>query len=106
MYGWSDLGAYGEWAYFPGFGYGWAPFASMGWAPYSMGMWSWYPGMGYTWISGEPWGWAPYHFGSWSFSMASAGSGCPRDRRNSPLPWSVGIRGPDGWAGLPEACVA
>src|ERR1035438_7303417 len=68
MYGWSDLGAYGEWGYFPGFGYGWSPFASMGWAPYSMGMWSWYPGMGYTWISGEPWGWAPYHFGSWNFS--------------------------------------
>ena len=68
MYGWSDLGAYGEWAYFPGFGYGWSPFASMGWAPYSMGMWSWYPGMGYTWISGEPWGWTPYHYGSWNFS--------------------------------------
>ena len=68
MYGWSDLGAYGEWGYFDGFGYGWAPFASAGWTPYSMGMWSWYPGMGYTWISAEPWGWMPYHFGNWSFS--------------------------------------
>ncbi len=70
VYGWSDLGTYGEWAMFPGFGYGWSPFAPMGWAPYSMGMWNWYPGMGYTWISGEPWGWLPYHYGLWNFSPA------------------------------------
>jgi hypothetical protein len=68
VYGWSDLDAYGEWAMFPGFGYGWSPFAPMGWAPYSMGMWGWYPGMGYTWIAGEPWGWLPYHYGMWNFS--------------------------------------
>ena len=68
VYGWSDLDTYGEWAMFPGFGYGWSPFAPMGWAPYSMGMWGWYPGMGYTWISSEPWGWLPYHYGSWNLS--------------------------------------
>jgi hypothetical protein len=68
MYGWSDLDAYGEWGYFPGFGYGWSPFASMGWAPYTAGMWSFYPGMGYTWIGGEPWGWLPYHYGAWNYS--------------------------------------
>ncbi len=68
LYGWSDLDAYGEWGFFPGFGYGWSPFASMGWSPFSMGMWSWYPGMGYTWIGGEPWGWLPYHYGSWNFA--------------------------------------
>jgi hypothetical protein len=68
LYGWSDLNAYGEWGYFPGFGYGWSPFASAGWSPYGMGMWSWYPGMGYAWISGEPWGWLPYHYGNWNFS--------------------------------------
>jgi hypothetical protein len=68
MFGWSDLGAYGEWGFFPGFGYGWSPYVSAGWSPYSMGMWSWYPGMGYTWIGGEPWGWLPYHYGSWDFS--------------------------------------
>jgi hypothetical protein len=68
IYGWSDLDTYGEWAMFPGFGYGWSPFAPMGWAPYSMGMWNWYSGMGYTWISGEPWGWLPYHYGTWNFS--------------------------------------
>ncbi len=68
LYGWSDLDAYGEWGYFPGFGYGWSPFAGAGWSPYSMGMWSWYPGMGYSWIAGEPWGWLPYHYGNWNFS--------------------------------------
>ena len=68
LYGWSDLDIYGEWAMFPGFGYGWSPFAPMGWAPYTMGMWGWYPGMGYTWISAEPWGWLPYHYGLWNFS--------------------------------------
>lgn len=67
-YGWSDLDAYGEWGFFPGFGYGWSPYVSAGWSPYSMGMWSWYSGMGYAWISSEPWGWLPYHYGSWGFS--------------------------------------
>jgi hypothetical protein len=68
VYGWSDLDAYGEWAMIPGYGYGWSPYASMGWAPYTMGMWNWYPGMGYTWIGAEPWGWLPYHYGMWNYS--------------------------------------
>jgi hypothetical protein len=68
LYGYSDLNAYGEWGYFPGFGYGWSPYVSAGWSPYSMGMWNMYPGMGYTWTSSEPWGWLPYHYGSWGFS--------------------------------------
>ena len=67
LYGWSDLDAYGEWAMYPGFGYGWSPFAAMGWSPYTLGMWGWYPGLGNTWISGEPWGWLPYHYGMWNF---------------------------------------
>ncbi|MGH9470163.1 MAG: DUF6600 domain-containing protein [Terriglobia bacterium] len=68
MYGWSDLDEYGEWAYFPGYGYGWSPFAPAGWMPYSMGQWSFYPSLGYTWISGEPWGWLPFHTGLWNYS--------------------------------------
>lgn len=67
LYGWSDLDRYGEWAFVPGFGYGWAPYASLGWAPFTMGMWNWYPRFGWTWISGEPWGWLPYHYGLWNF---------------------------------------
>ncbi|MBZ5516649.1 MAG: FecR family protein [Acidobacteriia bacterium] len=67
IYGWGDLGAYGDWAFFPGYGYGWAPYAAMGWSPYTFGMWDWYPSFGWTWISGEPWGWLPYHYGLWNY---------------------------------------
>ena len=70
MFGWDDLFVYGEWAWFPGFGYGWSPYASLGWSPYSLGMWSYYPNWGYTWISGEPWGWLPFHYGYWNYSAA------------------------------------
>lgn len=66
-YGWSDLNTYGEWARIPGYGYGWAPYAALGWTPFSMGMWSYYPSFGMTWISSEPWGWLPYHCGMWDF---------------------------------------
>jgi FecR protein len=65
--GWSDLDQYGEWAFFPGYGYGWSPFEPMGWSPFSMGQWSSYSGFGPTWISAEPWGWLPYHYGFWSY---------------------------------------
>jgi hypothetical protein len=68
LYGWDDLDVYGEWGNFPGYGYGWAPYAPLGWSPYSSGMWGWYPGWGNTWISGEPWGWLPYHYGFWNFN--------------------------------------
>jgi len=68
LYGWSDLGTYGEWAFIPGVGYGWAPYAPSGWSPYSLGMWANYPGYGMTWISAEPWGWLPYHCGLWDFA--------------------------------------
>jgi hypothetical protein len=98
LYGWSDLDVYGEWAYFPGFGYGWSPFASAGWSPYSMGMWNWYPGMGYTWISGEPWGWLPYHYGNWGFSSGFGWFWMPGSMGN----WSPALvswySGP-GWIG-------
>ncbi len=46
MYGWDDLDAYGDWGYFPGYGYGWAPYQAPGWSPYAAGNWSWYPGQG------------------------------------------------------------
>ncbi|MGH9433229.1 MAG: DUF6600 domain-containing protein [Terriglobia bacterium] len=70
MYGWSDLGTYGDWAYYPGYGYGWAPYEPMGWSPYSTGMWGFYPSFGYTWISGQPWGWLPFHYGLWNFDSS------------------------------------
>ncbi|HUY13475.1 MAG TPA: FecR family protein [Terriglobia bacterium] len=85
MYGWSDLGTYGDWSYYPGYGYGWAPYEGMGWSPYSMGMMGVYPGMGYTWISGEPWGWLPYHYGLWNFDSGMGWF------------WSPGLMG-GGWS--------
>jgi hypothetical protein len=68
LYGWGDLGEYGNWSYVPGWGYGWMPtLVGSGWVPFSLGSWCWYPGWGYTWISAEPWGWLPYHYGGWEF---------------------------------------
>jgi hypothetical protein len=99
LYGWSDLNAYGEWGFFPGFGYGWSPFASAGWSPYSMGMWSWYPGMGYTWISGEPWGWMPYHYGNWNFSPGFGWFWMMGDYNASWSPALVSWYSGPGWIG-------
>lgn len=98
MYGWDDLDAYGDWGYFPGYGYGWAPYEGAGWSPYAAGMWSWYPGWGYTWISGEPWGWLPFHYGFWNFDAAMGWFWMP----NSFAAWNPALvnwySGP-GWIG-------
>jgi uncharacterized protein DUF6600/FecR-like protein len=98
LYGWDDLDAFGDWGYFPGFGYGWAPYEPAGWSPYAAGMWSWYPGWGYTWISGEPWGWLPFHYGFWNFNPAMGWFWMP----NSFAAWSPALvnwySGP-GWIG-------
>jgi hypothetical protein len=102
VYGWSDLDAYGEWAMIPGFGYGWSPYAAMGWAPYTVGMWNWYPGLGYTWIAGEPWGWMPYHYGLWNYSAEFGWFWMPGDFGSwSPalVTWYTGP-GWIGWAPL------
>jgi len=93
MFGWDDLDAYGDWGYFPGFGYGWAPYQAAGWSPYAAGNWSWYPGLGYTWISGEPWGWLPFHFDpamGWFWMADSFGEWSP-----ALVNWYAG----DGWIG-------
>jgi hypothetical protein len=98
LYGWDDLDAYGDWGYFPGYGYGWAPYQAAGWSPYSAGMWSWYPGWGYTWISGEPWGWLPFHYGFWNFNPAMGWFWMP----NSFAAWSpalVNWYSGTGWIG-------
>ncbi|HEX5482138.1 MAG TPA: FecR family protein, partial [Terriglobia bacterium] len=101
VYGWSDLDTYGEWAYFPGFGYGWSPFVPAGWAPFSAGQWSWYSGLGYTWISSEPWGWLPFHYGFWNYAPGFGYFWMPPSHFNA---WNPGIvswySGPGyvGWA--------
>src|SRR6185312_13504409 len=67
-YGMSDLTAYGNYFYVPGYGNMWRPAsAGMGWDPFADGYWVLYPGFGYTFVSGYPWGWAPYRYGSWQF---------------------------------------
>ena len=68
VYGQSDLNAYGNYFYVPGYGYMWRPYsAGLGWDPFADGYWISYPGFGYTFVSGYPWGWAPYRYGSWQF---------------------------------------
>jgi hypothetical protein len=67
-YGLSDLNAYGNYFYVPGYGYMWRPASvGLGWDPFADGYWVSYPGFGYTFVSGYPWGWAPYRYGSWQF---------------------------------------
>jgi hypothetical protein len=67
-YGLSDLNAYGNYFYVPGYGYMWRPYsAGLGWDPFADGYWISYPSFGYTFVSGYPWGWAPYRYGSWQF---------------------------------------
>jgi hypothetical protein len=70
LFGWADLDTYGDWSFFPGYGYGWSPYEPAGWSPYSAGMWGNYPGWGATWISAEPWGWLPYHNGYWNYDAS------------------------------------
>ncbi|HKW90152.1 MAG TPA: DUF6600 domain-containing protein [Candidatus Acidoferrales bacterium] len=79
-YGLDDLAAYGNWNYFPGYGYGWQPVGmGCGWMPFMDGMWDFYPGLGWTWVSYEPWGWVPYHFGNWNYSPAFGWMWMPGD---------------------------
>lgn len=70
LFGWSDLDTYGDWSFFPGYGYGWAPYEPAGWSPYSAGAFGYYPGWGFTWISAEPWGWLPFHNGFWNYDAS------------------------------------
>jgi hypothetical protein len=99
-YGMGDMGMYGTWNYFPGFGYGWQPFGmAAGWAPFMAGQWMFYPSLGWSWVSSEPWGWVPYHFGGWQYSGAFGWMWMPGDYGTwtaAPVNWvSVGNR--IGW---------
>jgi hypothetical protein len=99
-YGMGDMGMYGSWNYFPGFGYGWQPFGmSAGWAPFTAGQWMFYPSLGWSWVSSEPWGWVPYHFGGWQYSGAFGWMWMPGDYgmwTAAPVNW-VGVGNRIGW---------
>jgi hypothetical protein len=100
LYGWMDLMSFGNWYSLPGYGWGWAPMADYGWAPFTFGRWCWYPGFGYVWISSEPWGWLPYHYGTWIYQPGLGWCWIPGDFGF----WSPGVvnwyrgRGWIGWA--------
>lgn len=67
-YGLSDLNYYGSFFNQAGYGMLWQPyFIGAGWDPFLNGAWAFYPGYGYGWASAYPWGWTPYHYGSWIF---------------------------------------
>jgi len=98
-YGWSDLNDYGNWSYYPGYGYGWAPYTTGLWSPFSFGQWAWYPSFGYTWIGYEPWGWLPYHYGNWLFDPAAGWFWIPGGFANGWYPATVNWYQGPGWVG-------
>ena len=102
FYGWNDLSNYGNWSYFPNYGYGWAPMAGYGWSPFSDGRWCWYPGFGYTWISFEPWGWLPFHYGGWLFQPGFGWTWFPSSF-GSWSPGNVNWTQGSGWVGWSPA---
>jgi hypothetical protein len=70
-YGASDLNYYGNFFNAPGYGMMWQPYlVGAGWDPFMDGNWAWFPGSGFGWVSSYPWGWTPYHCGSWMFLPA------------------------------------
>jgi hypothetical protein len=98
IFGWTDLDTYGDWSFFPGYGYGWAPYEPAGWSPYSSGAWGNYPGLGFTWVSAEPWGWLPFHNGFWNYD-ASMGWFWTPGSLDAWSPAQVNWFAGDGWIG-------
>ncbi len=65
-YGVGDMAYYGNYAYYPGYGYLWRPAGfGIGWDPFGYGAWSYYPGAGWVYVSSYAWGWTPYRYGQW-----------------------------------------
>jgi hypothetical protein len=65
IYGADELHGHGRWVYDSPYGWVWAPYVAVDWAPYRAGRWAWTSYYGWTWVSTDPWGWAPYHYGRW-----------------------------------------
>jgi hypothetical protein len=65
IYGADDLHGHGRWVYDSPYGWVWAPYVAVDWAPYRAGRWVWASYYGWTWVSTDAWGWAPYHYGRW-----------------------------------------
>jgi len=62
----DQLGPYGSWVNYPGYGYCWVPNqVGPDFSPYmTNGHWV-YTDMGWTWVSDFAWGWGPFHYGRW-----------------------------------------
>lgn len=69
--GLADLDANGSWYDVPGQGYVWSPYDAQiqgaGFDPYGYGNWVFYPRYGYVWVSGYSWGYAPFSCGLWNY---------------------------------------
>lgn len=62
----DDLSPYGNWIYYPEYGYVWQPGMGPDFRPYSSGgHWVWSDEYEWIWVSDYDWGWAPFHYGRW-----------------------------------------
>ena len=85
------LGAYGNYAMIPGYGWGWQPFGmGMGWDPFMNGVWNYDPAFGYGFVSPYAWGWAPYRYGMWNYIPAYGWMWMPGSMTMTA--WNVGPR--------------
>jgi FecR protein len=101
----SDLDANGNWYNVPGEGYVWSPYEAQlqgsAWDPYGYGNWTYYPNYGYLFVSGYGWGYAPYSCGMWNYYSAfgwgwSGGGGCSPWWNGSGAGWYGGYGGAYG----------
>ena len=64
----DDLSPYGDWIYYPEYGYVWQPDMGPDFRPYSTGgHWVWSDEYEWMWVSDYDWGWAPFHYGRWLY---------------------------------------
>jgi hypothetical protein len=97
----DELSPYGEWIYYPEYGYAWSPddYRYDDFHPYrSGGHWAWSDDYEWFWVSDYDWGWAPFHYGRWFYDSYYGWLWVP-DYDWSPA-WVVWRGGGDyyGWA--------
>ena len=64
----DDLSPYGDWIYYPEYGYVWQPDMGPDFRPYSTGgHWVWSDEYEWMWVSDYDWGWATFHYGRWLY---------------------------------------
>ena len=64
----NDLSPYGDWTYYPKYGYCWHPRVERSFCPYrTRGHWVWSDDYEWIWVSDYDWGWAPFHYGRWFY---------------------------------------